>query len=97
VQTAIQAIYRDLDYAKTLIKARPSKENTSAPALGDDDGGDLEESWTFIGDETDPDLQRLRRQTWEAASRGQAALQGLAHPGPRPLQDLEPMKASAAQ
>ncbi|KAL9615535.1 MAG: hypothetical protein Q9167_000048 [Letrouitia subvulpina] len=53
VATAIQAIYRDLEYAKTLIKHRAlaaaSNENDVA-------GGGDEESWTFIGDEGDPEL-----------------------------------------
>ena len=54
--TAIQAIYRDLEYAKTLIKHRivnPDHE------VGD------EESWTFIGDEGgDPEPMR-RIPAWE--------------------------------
>lgn len=54
--TAIQAIYRDLEYAKTLIKNRVS--NTDNDPIGD------EESWTFIGDESDPELAR-RIAEWE--------------------------------
>ncbi|KAL9014328.1 MAG: hypothetical protein Q9173_001036, partial [Seirophora scorigena] len=60
VATAIQAIYRDLEYAKTLIKHR------AALASNDHDGsgpGD-EESWTFIGDDADPELAR-RIAEWE--------------------------------
>ncbi|KAL8735643.1 MAG: hypothetical protein Q9166_000812 [cf. Caloplaca sp. 2 TL-2023] len=53
VNNAIQAIYRDLEYAKTLIKHR---------ALVNDNGD--EESWTFIGDEADPELAR-RIAEWE--------------------------------
>lgn len=56
VATAIQAIYRDLEYAKTLIKNRAS--NTDNDPVGD------EESWTFIGDENDPELAR-RIAEWE--------------------------------
>ena len=48
VATAIQAIYRDMEYANTLIKHR--KDLTKE--------GDSEESWTFIGDESDPELKR---------------------------------------
>lgn len=55
VATAIQAIYRDMEYAKSLIKRR----NTNA----DYDLGD-EESWTFIGDEGDPELVR-RIAEWD--------------------------------
>lgn len=54
--TAIQAIYRDLEYAKSLIKHR-----TVNP---DNDIGD-EESWTFIGDESDPELAR-RIAEWDS-------------------------------
>lgn len=57
VSTAIQAIYRDLEYAKTLIKNRATA--TDNDAVGD------EESWTFIGDESnDPELARKIAE-WE--------------------------------
>lgn len=59
VGTAIQAIYRDLEYAKSLIKHR-----TVNP---DCDVGD-EESWTFIGDESDPELAR-RIAEWDPMAR----------------------------
>jgi sterol 3beta-glucosyltransferase len=52
VATAIKAIYRDLDYARTLIKRR------SKVAADDELGDEFEETWTFVGDESDPDLQR---------------------------------------
>ncbi|KAK2763705.1 Sterol 3-beta-glucosyltransferase [Arachnomyces sp. PD_36] len=73
VATAIQAIYRDLEYAKTLVKQR---SNASTPG-GVDSGTDadrddfphatddltaIEETWTFIGDEaTELDLARRVR------------------------------------
>ena len=56
VATAIEALYRDLEYAKSLIKNR-------ATATDNDAAGD-EESWTFIGDESDPELAR-RIADWE--------------------------------
>ncbi|KHJ30920.1 putative glycosyltransferase family 28 domain-containing protein [Erysiphe necator] len=58
VDTAIQAIYRDLDYARSLIKRRSRK-------LTDDVLDDSEESWTFIGEEKDAELV-LRLQNWKA-------------------------------
>jgi len=59
VEVAIQAIYRDLEYAKTLIKANASSSKGSAvSALEEDEFGNIEESWTFIGDDSDPDLKR---------------------------------------
>ena len=62
---AIQTIYRDLEYAKTLIKARtPGSYNPSNAALPEDDFGDIEESWTFIGAESDPELLK-RTQDWD--------------------------------
>lgn len=48
METAIQAIYRDMEYARTLIKKQ-----------ADPHEGDSEESWTFVGDDSDPD-QRAR-------------------------------------
>lgn len=62
---AIQAIYRDLEYARSLIKVNGSiSKHTSATMLDDEDFGDIEESWTFVGDESDPEL-RKRIQDWE--------------------------------
>lgn len=55
--TAIKAIYRDLEYAKTLIKHRTDLAN-------DDIADDLNDEWTFIGDESDPELAR-RIAEWE--------------------------------
>ncbi|KAL9019480.1 MAG: hypothetical protein Q9185_003272 [Variospora sp. 1 TL-2023] len=62
VATAIQAIYRDLEYAKTLIKHRAalaSRDNDATGGPGD------EESWTFIGDEGDPAELARRIAEWE--------------------------------
>jgi sterol 3beta-glucosyltransferase len=52
VATAIQAIYRDFEYAKSLIKKR------SKTADDNEVGDDFEETWTFVGDGDDPELQR---------------------------------------
>ncbi|KAL7904588.1 glycosyltransferase family 1 protein [Trichoderma velutinum] len=50
VETAIQSIYRDMEYAKSLIK------HTDGQLEAEEDE-DTEESWTFIrGDEPDPDV-----------------------------------------
>ena len=59
METAIQAVYRDLEYARTLIKHRDTH--------ADNDLGD-EESWTFIGDDSDPELVR-RIAEWEPMGR----------------------------
>ncbi len=69
MQNAIQAIYRDLEYAKTLIKARTagSKDASSDVLLNDDLAVDIEESWTFIGDESDPELQK-RIRDWDPSA-----------------------------
>ncbi len=60
VGTAIKAIYRDLEYAKTLIKHRTDLTT-------DDAAGDANDEWTFIGDESDPELAR-RIAEWEPRS-----------------------------
>lgn len=61
VATAIKAIYRDLEYAKSLIKNRAHVAN--------DDTYD-EESWTFIGDESDPELaRRIAEYPWQTSGR----------------------------
>lgn len=55
VQTAINAIYRDLEYAKTLIKKREVKHIDQTGGGGDEDE-DTEESWTFVENENDVDV-----------------------------------------
>lgn len=50
--TAIQCIYRDMEYAKSLIKRKTGRNGNQ----DEDEEGD-EESWTFVGgDEPDPDM-----------------------------------------
>ncbi|KAF2101613.1 UDP-Glycosyltransferase/glycogen phosphorylase [Rhizodiscina lignyota] len=56
VGNAIQSIYRDMEYAKTLVKRRKQ----SYDGIADDS----EETWTFIGDESDPELKRSIAE-WE--------------------------------
>jgi hypothetical protein len=74
VHNAIRAMYRDLEYAKTLIKARqviskPTEQGLTGSAAGRaaalmdyETEADLEgeESWTFIGNENEvePELKR---------------------------------------
>jgi sterol 3beta-glucosyltransferase len=60
VGTAIQSIYRDLEYAKSLIKRKDGKAQ-------DETVEDSEESWTFIGDDNDPELIK-RIYDWEAVT-----------------------------
>ncbi|KAI9722834.1 MAG: Sterol 3-beta-glucosyltransferase [Chrysothrix sp. TS-e1954] len=49
VGTAIQALYRDLEYARTLIKQHPNK---AALSHTDDEAT---EDWTLVGENTDDD------------------------------------------
>ncbi|KAI1347878.1 glycosyltransferase family 1 protein [Xylaria sp. FL0043] len=59
VNTAIQSIYRDLEYAKSLIASKAGKNAATAGSPDEIAGGDEseEESWTFVGgDEIDPEL-----------------------------------------
>lgn len=58
VDLAIQSLYRDMEYAKSLVKRKAGKNQggTDEQAGADVDEED-EESWTFItGDEPDPDF-----------------------------------------
>lgn len=77
MDTAIQCIYRDLDYAKSLIKPRTGKtiEGTDGhPAVGieEDEEEENEESWTFVGgDEPDPEfLTRKLSETFAGLGAG---------------------------
>ena len=64
VAVAIQVLYRDLEYSRTLSKTRnPSLKDAVNATADEEDFGD-EESWTFIGDESDPELQK-RIRDWE--------------------------------
>lgn len=51
MDTAIQCIYRDMEYAKVLIEAKADK-NKNRPFSENEEAGDEddEEQWTFIGD-----------------------------------------------
>ncbi|GAP91535.1 putative autophagy-related protein 26 [Rosellinia necatrix] len=59
VSMAIQCIYRDLEYAKSLVASKAGKNAAAGNAdetIGDDESEE-EESWTFVGgDEIDPEL-----------------------------------------
>lgn len=62
---AIQAIYRDLEYATTLTRQRASVSSTPFTPTGTDGQGvaedeseDIEEAWTFVDDDTDPDAPK---------------------------------------
>ncbi|PYI32230.1 sterol 3-beta-glucosyltransferase [Aspergillus indologenus CBS 114.80] len=71
VDTAIQAIYRDLEYAKDLVRQRSIVSSTPfspTPAAktiaeqeADDDVADIEE-WTFVGEDTDVDIAKRMRE-----------------------------------
>lgn len=67
---AIQALYRDLEYARTLARQRSNASSTPfsptpsakvSPDEADDDLDDIEE-WTFVGDETDIDISKRMRE-----------------------------------
>ncbi|KAB8232852.1 UDP-glucose:sterol glycosyltransferase [Aspergillus alliaceus] len=69
VDTAIQAIYRDLEYAKTLARQRsivsstPFSPTPSAKPMAEQEEDDMADSeeWTFVGDDTEIDVSRRLR------------------------------------
>ncbi|KAL3477802.1 hypothetical protein BJX99DRAFT_121948 [Aspergillus californicus] len=74
VATAIQIIYRDLEYAKTLTlqrstaSATPFSPRTSTDVNPDpEDIADIED-WTLVGDDADLDLELLKRVRDRAVS-----------------------------
>ncbi len=101
MHTAIQAIYRDLEYAKSLVKARMALQGAATLRSVDiDEGEGEEESWTFIGDEGDPELQK-RIHDGEAApspapvpvpTRGRAPRVSLERAGTRAMAGVEPIR-----
>ena len=77
VGTAIKTVYRDLEYARSLIKHRAAVTN-------DDNFND--EEWTLIGDEDDPELIR-RIQEFDPAMLGGGARKSF-QLGKREIMDL---------
>ncbi|KAH6677877.1 hypothetical protein F5X68DRAFT_173628 [Plectosphaerella plurivora] len=74
VNNAIQSIYRDMEYAKMLVKRKANKraptEQTEA-AEEDDADADEEESWTFVGkNEPDPDVMTKRLSEMHSSAAG---------------------------
>lgn len=71
VGTAIQAIYRDLEYAKTLAKQRsiasstpfsPTRAGEASGVEQEDDGADIEE-WTLVDEDNGLDpYKHIREQ-----------------------------------
>jgi sterol 3beta-glucosyltransferase len=58
VETAIQSIYRDLEYARSIIKRRGAHNKANED---EEEDNDEEESWAFIGsDEPDPDAMTTK-------------------------------------
>ena len=74
---AIQSIYRDMEYAKTLVKRRKLSYDGAVD--------DSEETWTFIGDESDPELRRSIVE-WEAPTQRKPNLGSSEMYGPTPVQ-----------
>ncbi|KAL9625610.1 MAG: hypothetical protein Q9160_000323 [Pyrenula sp. 1 TL-2023] len=102
VATAIQAIYRDLEYARTLINVRHQYSTTANPHIataGDDDMAAIEETWTFIGDENDPELRRrikdhdISGRTSTSQSRSQSRRTSR---GRKAVEAVEPVPATIA-
>jgi sterol 3beta-glucosyltransferase len=62
---AIQSIYRDLEYAKSLIKGKGTM-------VVDDPTEESEESWTFVGDDNDPEVIRGIHD-WEPMAQSETA------------------------
>lgn len=54
VGQAVRAIYRDLDYAKSLIKRKTKESKAGGVELEED----IEETWTFVGEESDTEERK---------------------------------------
>jgi sterol 3beta-glucosyltransferase len=62
VTTAIQALYRDLEYARSLVKRKVNKND----AFGRDEHMDAEqemedEQWTFVGEDSDSETKKMQQ------------------------------------
>lgn len=84
---AVQTLWRNLEYAKSLVaakqsgrKADPSMEPDSHAIEGDAPGTDAllpdAETWTFVGDESDPELvMRKEAHRWDPDQKRGGVLQ----------------------
>ncbi|KAI7164919.1 glycosyltransferase family 1 protein [Hortaea werneckii] len=77
VGTAIKAIYRDLDYARSLIKKRP-KQTESGLELEEPE----EESWTFVENDGDVTIEELQTESESTAQDSEGRSFGLLGRGP---------------
>ena len=93
MEVAIQAIYRDLEYAKTLIKTRAAgSKGSTATSIDDDEFTNIEENWTFIGDESDPELKMRLGFQFEQRAAGQYCQKGMSV-----VQPVEPMEGKESK
>lgn len=94
MEVAIQAIYRDLEYAKTLTKARAAcTKGSTATALDDDEFTNIEENWTFIRDDSDPEVKTsLQDFNLSRESRVNVARRGMGV-----IQSVEPMQRKGSK
>lgn len=60
----------------------------------DDGDGDFEESWTFIGNETDPEVQQ-RLQEWDSPARGRAPRVSMDRSGLKAMQGIEAVRKAS--
>ena len=90
VGKAIQSIYRDLDYARSLIKKRGADQDDA----DDDDEEDNEESWTFIGDDSDGEVVQRMKDAEPARSRSKSrrAQGAVSRTGSQKERDSSPSK-----
>jgi hypothetical protein len=96
VQTAIRAIYRDLDYAKSLVKTRADLQGQPMPQADDEEEGEIEETWTFIGDESDFELQK-KMQELDVGRKVSGKGPRVSIDGLRSVQGVEPVKPTESQ
>ncbi|KAL1310862.1 hypothetical protein AAFC00_001094 [Neodothiora populina] len=86
VGTAIKAIYRDMEYARTLVKKRePSTKPTGESSSGDTEEDDEEEEveeWTLVDNDSDPEAASpkamMQPERARSASKGRRR-SGLTH------------------
>lgn len=73
VSTAIHAIYRDLEYARSLVR-RKVRKNNAVGGGGEIEGdllGEENEEWTLISEDSGPeDVDGAKRVLWDAKEQG---------------------------
>ncbi|CAD0083254.1 unnamed protein product, partial [Aureobasidium vineae] len=78
VGTVVKAIYRDMEYAKTLVQQRVARAAQGDTDAEDEEEVEVEDSWTLVENDSDPDATSptamMQPQSPSSSSKGKAKM-----------------------